>query len=499
LDFRHGQRAERSGARLCRRPQMLWRGRLTIAAAVSAVAFVCAQILPGEPEAGAVQVVAALDRDATPPIAVSPSRDAEPAPAERTPEERTRAPRAARPRRAAPPEALAHLPVTRLRRASQYGELARVKSRVSENLALPGAEPFGVEYTLDPALTDEVFAILRRGRVPLGLAVVLDARSGDVLAYAGTDDKRLPAGRAYPAASLVKIVTAAAALERGLGGRPCQFVGSPYRLTPSRIRPPRGGTQISLERALATSNNQCFAQLAAGPLGSDTLLRSIERFGLIDSPAPGHEAGRVQDPGDDPYLLGKLGCGLAGLHITALHAAQLALVLADGTLPEARWVARVTDANGRELALPERRAPRRVLDPAVARRLRRMMETTPQSGTARSAFRRDARGLLAAVPVAAKTGSLSGKDPSGRYEWFVAAAPADRPRVAIAVLAVQGKRWWTSGSQLGAQILREIFCERRVCSAELADRFGAPGAASPESSGARPQRVAGPDRAPRIE
>jgi cell division protein FtsI/penicillin-binding protein 2 len=472
---------------------MLWRGRLTIALGASAVALLCVELLPGEPEAGSVEAAAALDRAASPPAATSPERDAESAPVDlerqvAPPAAPTDAPAVAR--LAAPAQALAQLPVARLRKASMRGELARVDSRLSESIALPGAESLQVEYTLDPALTDQIFAMLRRGRVSLGLAIVLDARSGDVLAYAGTDEQRLPAGRAYPAASLVKIVTAAAAIEQGLDLRSCRFVGSPYRLTPSRILPPRGGTQITLERALATSNNQCFAQLAAGPLGSATMLEAIERFGLLDSPAPGHDAGRVGDPGEDRYQLGKLGCGLAGLQITALHAAQLGVLLADGTLPESRWIARVRDPAGRELALPARPPARRVLDVAVARRLRRMMEQTVVSGTARSAFRRNARGLVTAMPVAAKTGSLSGKSPAGRYEWFVAAAPADRPRIAVAVLVVQGRRWWTSGSQLGAQILSAIFCERRTCSAALADRFGVPASATLESRSvdARPPR-----------
>jgi hypothetical protein len=465
---------------------MLWRGRLTIALAVSAVALLCAQLLPGEPEAGSVEAAAALDRASTPPAATSPAREPEPAPVQlegepAAPVAPPDAPAVAR--LAAPPEVLAHLPVARLRKAALRGELARVDSRLSESIALPGAGSLEVEYTLDPALTDQLYAMLRRGRVSLGLAIVLDARSGDVLAYAGTDEQRLPEGRAYPAASLVKVVTAAAAIEHGLDLRSCRFVGSPYRLTPGRIVPPRGGTQITLERALATSNNQCFAQLAAGPLGAATMLEAIERFGLLDPPGPGHEAGRVGDPGEDRYQLGKLGCGLAGLHITALHAAQLGVLLADGSLPESRWVARVLDPAGRELALPARRPARRVLEGPVARRLRQMMEETVVSGTARSAFRRNARGLIAAVPVAAKTGSLSGRNPKGRYEWFVAAAPADRPRIAVAVLVVQGKRWWTSGSQLGAQILSTIFCERRTCSPALAERFGVPAPATLESRG----------------
>ena len=463
---------------------MLWRGRLTIAVGVSALALLCAQLLPSSPEAGSVRPLAAVDQAATPQAATSPATEREadllvPEPIE--PPEHTRVPRSAKPLASAPAEVLGHVPVVRLRRAALSGELAHATSRLSESVVVPGTEPVEVEYTLDPELTDQVYSILRRGRVSLGLAVVLDARTGDVLAYAGTDEKRLPAERAYPAASLVKIVTAAAALEHGLGSRSCRFVGSPYRLTPSRLVPPRRGTEITLERALATSNNQCCAQLAAGPLGAQTMLETIARFGLTESPAPAHEAGQAGDPGDDRYQLGKLGCGLDGLQITALHAAQLGAVLANGTLPQARWIARVTDSEGRELALPPRRPARRVLDPSVARRLREMMVETTVRGTARSAFRRHARGMLGVVPVAAKTGSLTGKYPPGHYAWFVAAAPADHPRIAVAVLVVQGRHWSTSGAQAGAQILNSIFCERRTCSSALADRYGVPAAAVLES------------------
>jgi hypothetical protein len=481
---------------------MLWRGRLTIAFGASLMAAVCAQLLPGEPEAGALVPVAGLDRAATPPSATSPAPEtraqaiaAEPSPGNAKAAAAASA-QAGAALRAAPLEVLGHVPVAGLRRAALRGQLSRAGTRLSENVALAGSPPLQVEYTLDPGLTSEIYSILRRGRVPLGLAVVLDARSGDVLAYAGTDENRLPAGRAYPAASLVKVVTAAAAIERGLGGTSCRFVGSPYRLTPRRIVPPRGGTEITLQRALATSNNQCFAQLAAGPLGAPTILAMIDRFGLTESPAPAHEAGLAGDPGADRYLLGQLGCGLSGLSITALHAAQMAAVLADGTLPGVRWVARVSDPRGGELALPPARAPRRVLDPGVARKLRQMMTETALRGTARSAFHRHARTLLGAVPVASKTGSLSGKNPPGRYEWFIAAAPADRPRIAISVLAVQdGRRWGTSGAQLGAQILDAIFCERRTCSPALADRFGLPAAPVVDSRSVESSGVAAQDAA----
>jgi hypothetical protein len=115
----------------------------------------------------------------------------------------------------------------------------------------PAAAPLRVEYTLDLDLTQTIYDIFERGRVQLGLAVVLDPATGKVLAYAGTDPRRLPPGEVYPAASLVKVVTASATLESvpAAARRSCRYVGNPYRLTPARVVPPKRGTEITMERA----------------------------------------------------------------------------------------------------------------------------------------------------------------------------------------------------------------------------------------------------------
>lgn len=448
---------------------MLWRGRLTLAAGVGLVCFLGAYAIPGQPDAEvSSRRLPHADADAqAAPGAGLPPLDAL---GKRSPTGRI-AGASAEWQRAwsmapAPEQILGRIPSWRPRPAALAAQLPG-ELRLVESVALDPSggdatrrlvAPLRVEYTLDAELTGFIHDVFRRGRVDLGLAVVVDPATGDLLAYAGTDEQRLPPGRAYPAASLVKVVTVAAALAEDprADRRICRFSGSPYRLTPSRLTPPPVGTEVSLERALATSNNQCFAQIAVRDLGAESLLDSIRRFGLLEIPAPGHEAGRAAEPGDDRYLLGQMGCGLAGLSITALHAAQIAAALADGTLPESRWVARVSDAGGRELVLPPRGPERVVLDAEVARRVREMMVATTVSGTARSAFRRYARPLLARVPVAAKTGSLSGQHPPGRYEWFIAAAPAERPRVALAVLVVQGRRWHVSGSQVGAQDRKSV-------------------------------------------
>jgi cell division protein FtsI/penicillin-binding protein 2 len=325
--------------------------------------------------------------------------------------------------------------------------------------------------------------VLENGHVGLGNVIVMDPNEGRVLAYASTDPEHFPPTRNYPAASLVKVITAATVLDRApeAARAPCRFSGSPYRLTASRIDPPRRGHEITLERALATSNNQCFAQLAVHAVGVVPLLEALGRFGWLSVPAPAHASGQAT-PAESRYDVGRLGCGLAGCRITPLHAAQLAATLVRGELVSPRWIERVWDADGRELALPEPVRSRAVLRPALTEELRGMLVETTRSGTARRAFRkRNGQPLLGAVAVAGKTGSLSGRDPDGRYEWFIGVAPAESPRVAIAAVVVQRARYWRSASQVAAGVLESVFCERGHCDAALADRFTAPQQAPAET------------------
>lgn len=345
--------------------------------------------------------------------------------------------------------------------------------------------PYRVEYSFDPDLTWSVMRLLERSRVRRGHVIALDPRTGKILTYLATDPEEFSPSRSYPAASLVKIITMAAALGQDPESlsRPCIYQGNRYRLSRSSVRTPRHGEKVSLENALASSNNKCFAQLAVETLGSEALISALKRFGWTRSPAPGHERGTV-DAGDDEYDLGRLGCGLAGSRITPLHAAQLASILSSGKRIEPWWVERVIDRAGFELAIPEPPEASQVLSLEFAAELRQMLVRTTTRGTARSAFR-DKRGRpkLGEIKVAAKTGNLTGSRPSGRYEWFLGVAPADDPRVAVVVLQLQDNLWWKKSSELGADVLAKIFCERGRCLADNADRFtgGISGSAVPVS------------------
>ena len=444
-------------AQRVRRLRMTRRGRMTIATVFCAAGVAFAWLLQPYGAVSAFGIVQPMpDFDTSPAPVAAP----EPAPGR------------------VPDDVFAHLPVGREALSLPTtpvhvdGERAHLYEQIDVRAHPDLAGPLRVEYTLDRELTERAHEVLRRGRVDLGTLVVLEPRSGRVLAYASTDTRRFPPTRTYPAASLVKVITAATALDYApeVAGLPCRFSGSPYRLTPSRVDPPRSGNTVTLERALATSNNQCFAQLAVHALGVEPLMEALNRFGWLAAPAPAHAAGSA-DPGTDRYDLGRLGSGLGGSRITPLHAAQLAASLANGELVSPQWVERVMDAQGRELPIPASQA-RRVMSPELARRLREMLTETTRSGTARRAFRgRGGRPLLGEIRVAGKTGSLSGRDPDGRYEWFIGVAPADDPRIAVAAVLVNGKLWWRSASQVAADLLHEIFCVEGGCATSNAVRI----------------------------
>jgi penicillin-binding protein A len=345
-------------------------------------------------------------------------------------------------------------------------------------IAAPEApSPLAVEYTVDAALEDQIREILKSRRLKQAQVIVMDPATGEVFAYVAADPQSFPATRAYPTASLMKLVTAAAVLRKApdAARRSCRYLGSPYQVDAAHLTAPRSGGQIeSFDEALAISNNQCFARLAVHDVGRATLLEEIERVGLLASPAVGHPGGSLEPVGDS-LSLGRLGSGLAGSFLTPLAAARLAAALAHGELVEPHWIASVRDAAGELVAVPEFAAPRRIWQPDVTDALRHSLRGVTERGTARRGFL-DKRGepLLGDVAVAGKTGTLNGDNPKGLYQWFIGVAPADEPRIAIAALVVHGQDEQRGGagtkaSQVAAETLHALFCDGAGCSGARVD------------------------------
>jgi membrane peptidoglycan carboxypeptidase len=448
---------------------MLMRGWLTIAAICVALPLAVVALL-AEPTAPPAEAPLTL-----PPLVVPPARRPLAPPANDAPAATAQLAPASPPQSAVPPRRAA-LPSDALAAPTSRAAVRALEERAGafeRSFTFGANESVRLRYSLDPELTRAIWRIVEQGHVERAHIVVMDLETGALAAYVSTDPVTFPPDRAYPAASLVKVVTAAAALDAApsLASGTCRFAGSPYVLTPKRVDPPQRGTEVTLQRALATSNNQCFAQWAVHRVGARGMLDAIDRFGLLSPPAPDHPPGDVEDPGDNAFKLGELGSGLDGLMITPLHAAQLAGTLAHGRLLEPHWIDAAFDANGEALAVASAPRERVVLSEALASQLRELLRETTERGTARRAFRSRRGPLLPGIPVAGKTGSLSGTNPPGRYEWFAGVAPADNPQLAIAAVSVQGETWRMSGSQLAAQVFRAAFCPNGRCSASAVERL----------------------------
>ncbi len=328
--------------------------------------------------------------------------------------------------------------------------------------------------TLDARLQQEAARLLAGLR---GAALVLDPRTGDVLAMASAPapnpnqltaadfsagpDRSPLLNRAlqglYPPGSTFKIVVAALALERGLDlAFDCPAEGFRPSPGPSAIRDHeyyealrggrtwRGHGRIGLSRALVKSSNVYFAQLGAR-LGAGELQEEAERF-LFNETVMLHDgpAGSLRfKPGALPTLKAQRGAAAqAAIGQGAMTATPMGMALAGAAI-----------ANDGRMMRPRvvRRGPPELLagcmPPAVARKLRGMLREVVEGGTGRGA---DVPGLS----VAGKTGTA--QTPRGDdHAWFVAMAPSTKPVLVVAVLVEHGGYGAKAAVPVAAGLLRK--------------------------------------------
>jgi peptidoglycan glycosyltransferase len=348
---------------------------------------------------------------------------------------------------------------------SRNDELTGARSGVTTLLdQLQGKRQTGddVDTTLDPKAQRAAVAALG-GRA--GSVVALDPRTGAVkvmVSSPGYDPNALasPAtysrlandaahkplvNRAtqfgYAPGSTFKVVTATAAIDTGRFTPSSQVSGRndvPISGVPLQNDQNETFGQIDLTTALAKSVNTAWAQVAER-LGKSTLRRYMERFGFDHKPALDYPATQMSTSGE--YLngnllaptssrvdVGRMGIGQDKLSVTPLQMAEVAATVAnDGTLMRPHLTARVRDRDGRTVEQITPQVQSRVMQPSTARAVNQMMQAVVTSGTGTPA-------QIPGIKVAGKTGTAETQlGAKINNVWFIAFAPADRPRVAIAV------------------------------------------------------------------
>ncbi|HWB79344.1 MAG TPA: penicillin-binding transpeptidase domain-containing protein [Nannocystaceae bacterium] len=339
-----------------------------------------------------------------------------------------------------------------------------------------------IMLTIDPVLQDAALQIFRNREVPYAAAVMLDVRDASVLVMAGhssmdpqVDPLEIVATAWAPAASVFKLVTAAGLIDSGKATpstRVC-FNGGLHGITDDELRDDAArDTQCeTLADAVAHSYNLVIGKLALAHLGQEELANIARKF-LFETDIP-FELNVERSPAhipSDPIERAKVAAGFWNIDMSPIHGAVLADIFAqDGMYRPPHVIAQVIGPDGADLtpALPK---SERVVSRELADAIGSMMESTTTEGTARASFR-DGHGndYIQGVPVAGKTGSLTGKRaPSLNYNWFIGYAPADRPEIAFAVLLANEPAWRIK-AHYAARRLVQLYLERRDAIARARD------------------------------
>ncbi|MEO1767485.1 peptidoglycan D,D-transpeptidase FtsI family protein [Thiobacter aerophilum] len=302
-------------------------------------------------------------------------------------------------------------------------------------------------------------------RAKAGAVVVLDARSGEVLALANQPSynpnrrsKDVPPAYMrnrvvtdiFEPGSTLKPFTVAMALEADRVRPDTVIQTAPGYLTigPATIRDAHAAGALTVAQVIQKSSNVGAAKMAL-MLPAEYMADRFHKLGFGSPPGvgfPGEAAGRVRPPQTwRPIEQATMSYG-HGISVSLLQLARAYTVFAnDGELRDLSL-----------LKLDRPAASRRVFSAATARAVRAMLELVVQPG---------GTALRAQVPgyrVAGKTGTAHKLNANGTYAEdryvasFVGMAPASDPRLIVAVMIDEPSAGQYYGGQVAAPVFAQI-------------------------------------------
>ena len=388
--------------------------------------------------------------------------------------------------------------------------------REIRTLAEESAHPGGnLVLTIDLDLQKKVTELLQQAMSNgsrNGAAVVMDVRSGEVLAmvslpsydnnlFSGSiSDEQLQAllndpgkplvnhaiGEMYPPGSTFKQVTGVAALQEGVATPSTTITSRGYITVPNQYDPSilyvfrdwaALGT-LNFYSGVAMSSDVYFYYLAGGyyengreifrGLDADKLATYARAFGLgaptgVD--LPGESPGLVPDAQwkeqalHEPWVIGdtyNFGIGQGFLATTPLQMANVTATIANGgNVMVPRLVRETLDPMGNVVVPFQPRVQRRLpVEEAHLATFREAMRQAVSWGTAKNA-------AVRGISVGGKTGTAEFGAPlaDGKHEshaWFTGFAPFEKPEVTVVVFLEKGNGA-NNAAPVGAKILDYYF------------------------------------------
>lgn len=339
-----------------------------------------------------------------------------------------------------------------------------------------GVQKLNIKTTLDYHMQEIVEETMDR-MVDRGAVVIVDILNGDLLAIASRpgfnpadinaslNDPAQPLfNRAlgeYTPGSIFKIVTAAAALEKGISpgmSFECPGYARMGNLIMKCWNYDQGGHgTLDMTQGFAQSCNTYFIRLGQ-EVGKRDIIAMAERLGL------GRRTGLYLQGIDEPYGLlpntmgytsaaeiANLSIGQGDLLISPVQAANLVSVIANGgILNRLSMIDCIVNDRGERIRNIKSPAWERVLRKETAETLQKMMMMTVEDGTGRLANIQGFGGS-AGKTGSAETGWVQ-DDRDVLHAWFVGYFPVVNPRYAMCVFIEDG----TSGGKSAAPVFAEI-------------------------------------------
>lgn len=268
-----------------------------------------------------------------------------------------------------------------------------------------------------------------------------------------------------PPGSTFKVVTAAAAIEKGLYDADSDVPGGVTYQLPLTSGPTgeidnegrscgANGAKIPFRQAMEQSCNTSFAQIA-GEVGAEDMAKTADAFGFnqhyFDDLSP--QALSVFPEEIDKAQLGQTGFGQFDVSATPLQMAMVSAGIAnDGVVMKPYLVDEEQSADLNVLSKTDPEELSQAVSAATAGEVKKLMVSTVEDGTASPA-------AIPGISVAGKTGTAqTGETDRSPYAWFISFAPADNPEVAVAVMIQNADipRDEIAGGLLGGPIAKAV-------------------------------------------
>ena len=344
-----------------------------------------------------------------------------------------------------------------------------------------------IELTIDPVVQKAAWDAMGNLK---GAVVAIDPKTGNILAMvskpgfdanqlavhdgtvSGTNyanllaDKNSPlvnkaiSGSLYAPGSVFKILVASAAIESG------KYTPESTLPNPVKFKLPGtntyvqnsgegkcgGKATVSIADALRFSCNVPFAQLGIA-LGQDAIRAQAEKFGFGEAiEIPLRSTASVYPKNMDDAQVGLSSFGQFDDRVTPLQIAMISAAIANnGTLMKPNLIENVVSANLSSLYAPTPQVYGTPVSSTTANLVRDMMIDAVARGVSSNA-------KIDGVSVAGKTGTAQNAKGEPYTLWFTGFAPADNPRVAIAVVIEDGGGIGQAGrgNTLAAPIAKKV-------------------------------------------